>query len=185
MSSDLKANGMEFKENLNDFMTKTDDNIQNINNKLKEQDNRMIDMNKKYQEQETKIETQNKTIELLNNNLTTQNETIKSQGTKINNLTEENASINTKLEFMQKIVYSSLSRKVIKHCIKKILSKYKDCIIIQKDEKEEADKIFFIKDINKVPSKEANDLIDLLYAKKDICNNFVHFKGVKQPKFIQ
>ena len=44
MSSDLKANGMQFKENLNDFMTKTDDNIQNINNKLKEQDNRMIDM---------------------------------------------------------------------------------------------------------------------------------------------
>ena len=44
MSSDLKANGMEFKENLNDFMTKTDDNIQNINNTLKEQDNRMIDM---------------------------------------------------------------------------------------------------------------------------------------------
>ena len=128
--------------------------------------------------------TQKGTIELLNNNLTTQNETIESQGNKINDLTKENASINTKLEFMQKIVYSSLSRKVIKHCIKKILSKYKDCIIIQKDKKEEADKIFFIKDINKVPLKEANDLIDLLYAKKDICNDFVHFKGVKQPKFI-
>ena len=164
----------------------------------KDLNKRMIDMTKKYQEQETKIETQNKTIELLNNNLTsqnktiellnnnltTQNETIKSQGNKINDLTEENASINTKLEFMEKIVYSSLSRKVIKHCIKKILSKYKDSIIIQKDEKEEADKIFFIKDINKVPLKEANDLIDLLYAKKDICNDFVHFKGVKQPKFI-
>ena len=44
MNSDLKANGMEFKENLNDFMTKTEDNIQNINNTLKEHDDRMINM---------------------------------------------------------------------------------------------------------------------------------------------
>ena len=164
----------------------------------KDLNNKMNDMNKKYHEQNKTIESlnndltsQKKTIESLNNDLTSQkktielqNESIKSQGNKINDLTNENASINTKLEFMQKIVYSSLSRKVIKHCIKKIISKYNDCITIKKEEKDGMEKIFFTKDINKVPLKEANDLIDLLYAKKDICNDFVHFKGVKQPKFI-
>ena len=85
---------------------------------------------------------------------------------------------------MLKIVYFSMSRKVIKHCLKKIISKYKDCIIIKKDENDGMDKIFFIKDINNVPLKEANDLIDLLYAKNDISSDLVHFKEVKKQKFI-
>ena len=85
---------------------------------------------------------------------------------------------------MQKIVYSSLSRKVIKHCMNKILIKYKDSINILKNEKNDSFKIKFKKDINKVPIKEANELIDSLYEKKDTCNNCVHFQGIKKPKFI-
>ena len=165
--------------------------INSIKIEQKDFNNKMNDINKKYQELKTKIETQSKNIELINKNLTSQNKTIelrneiiKSHGNKIDDLTKEYASINKKLDFMLKIVYFSMSRKVIKHCLKKIISKYKDFITIKKDENDGMDKIFFIKDINNVPLKEANDLIDSLYAKKDICNDLVHFKEVKKQKFI-
>ena len=181
--------------------------INSIKIEQKDFNNKMNDINKKYQELKTKIETQSKNIELINKNLTSQNKTIellnnnftstsinktielrneiiKSHGNKIDDLTKEYASINTKLDFMLKIVYFSMSRKVIKHCLKKIISKYKDCLTIKKDDNEGMDKICFIKDINNVPLKEANDLIDSLYAKKDISNDLVHFKGDKKQKFI-
>lgn len=181
--------------------------INSIKIEQKDFNNKMNDINKKYQELKTKIETQSKNIELINKNLTSQNKTIellnnnftstsinktielrneiiKSHENKIDDLTKDYASINTKLDFMLKIVYFSMSRKVIKHCLKKIISKYKDFITIKKDENDGMDKIFFIKDINNVPLKEANDLIDLLYAKKDICNDLVHFEGDKKQKFI-
>jgi len=165
--------------------------INSIKIEQKDFNNKMNDINKKYQELKTKIETQSKNIELINKNLTSQNKTIelrneiiKSHGNKIDDLTKEYASINTKLDCMLKIVYFSMSRKVIKHCLKKIISKYKDCITIKKDEKDGMDKICFIKAINDVPLKEANDLIDLLYAKNDISSDLVHFKEVKKQKFI-
>ena len=44
MNSDLKANGMEYNENLNNFIIETKENAKKINDKFKEQDNQMIEM---------------------------------------------------------------------------------------------------------------------------------------------
>ena len=165
--------------------------INKITKQLGEQEVTIGSQNKTIEQQNEKIGSQNKTIEQQNEKIGFQNKTIEQQNKKIAdlntnivNLTNENASINEKVNFMQKIVYSSLSRKVIKHCMNKILIKYKDSINILKNEKNDSFKIKFKKDINKVPIKEANELIDSLYEKKDTCNNCVHFQGIKKPKFI-
>ena len=42
-----------------------------------------------------------------------------------------------------------------------------------------------MKDINNVSVKDSNDLINSLFEKKDYCNNFVHFDGIKKPDFIE
>ena len=54
MSSDVKANGIAFNENLNDFMTETRDNVQQINDKIKEQ-------------QDSNIEFADKTLKMFDN----------------------------------------------------------------------------------------------------------------------
>ena len=90
---------------------------------------------------------QNQNIESLKK-IFQQNQSINKQNKKIDNLTNENASIKGKINFIQKIVYSSLSRKVIKHCINKILRKNKDSMNFLWNEKNELFKIIFTKDIN-------------------------------------
>ena len=57
--------------------------------------------------------------------------------------------------------------------------KYKDCVIVEKNNKNELIKINAMKDINKVSIKDSNDLINSLSKKKDYCKNFVHFDGIK------
>ena len=92
--------------------------------------------------------------------------------------------IKEKLKFMEKIVKASLSRKVINHCLNNIITKYKDCITVETNNKNESFKIVVVKDINNVSVKDSNDLINSLFEKKD-CNNFVHFDGIKKPAFIE
>ena len=93
--------------------------------------------------------------------------------------------IKEKLKFMEKIVKASLSRKVINHCLNNIITKYKDCITVETNNKNESFKIVVVKDINNVSVKDSNDLINSLFEKKDYCNNFVHFDGIKKPAFIE
>ena len=124
------------------------------------------------------IKSQGETIQSLNNELKEAKETIKSQGINITNLKE-------KVDFMEVIVNASLSRKVINHCMKKFVDKYKNSLKFLYNEKGEITKVQVFKDINEVPSKSSNDLIDFLYLKKDKCNNFVHFDGIKKPNFIE
>ena len=93
--------------------------------------------------------------------------------------------IKEKLKFMEKIVKASLSRKVINHCLNNIITKYKDCITVETNNKNESFKIVVVKDINNVSVKDSNDLINSLFEKKDYCNNFFHFDGIKKPAFIE
>ena len=118
------------------------------------------------------------TIKSQGETIQSQGETIKSQGINITNLKE-------KVDFMEVIVNASLSRKVINHCMKKFVDKYKNSLKFLYNEKGEITKVQVFKDINEVPSKSSNDLIDFLYLKKDKCNNFVHFDGIKKPNFIE
>ena len=93
--------------------------------------------------------------------------------------------IKEKLKFMEKIVKASLSRKVINHCLNNIITKYKDCITVETNNKNESFKIVVVKDINNISVKDSNDLINSLFEKKDYCNNFVLFDGIKKPAFIE
>ena len=93
--------------------------------------------------------------------------------------------IKEKLKFMEKIVKASLSRKVINHCLNNIITKYKDCITVEVNNKNKSFKIVVVKGINNVSVKDSNDLINSLFEKKDYCNNFVHFDGIKKPAFIE
>ena len=138
---------------------------------IKSQGETIQSLNKELKEAKETIKSQGETIQ-------SQGETIKSQGINITNLKE-------KVDFMEVIVNASLSRKVINHCMKKFVDKYKNSLKFLYNEKGEITKVQVFKDINEVPSKSSNDLIDFLYLKKDKCNNFVHFDGIKKPNFIE
>ena len=85
---------------------------------------------------------------------------------------------------MEIIVNSALSRKIINHCIKGIVQKYKNQIKITLDEKGEF-KIYFKANVRNVSVKDANDLINYLFSKKDVLNNNVHFVQINKPDFIK
>ena len=133
---------------------------------------------KKINSLEQAIKEQNKTIN-------SQNNTISSQNTKIENLANENVAIKEKLNFMEKVVNSSLSRKVINHCMNNIVKKYKDSVKVEENIKDKSFKIIITKDINEVSVKDSNHLLDSLFKKKDLCNDFVHLDGVRKPAFIE
>ena len=114
---------------------------------------------KKINSLEQAIKEQNKTIN-------SQNNAISSQNTKIENLANENVAIKEKLNFMEKVVNSSLSRKVINHCMNNIVEKYKDSVKVEENIKDKSFKIIITKDINEVSVKDSNHLLDSLFKKK-------------------
>ena len=91
---------------------------------------------------------------------------------------------------MEIILNALISRKVINHSINKFLSKYKDSLKKTKKQIKKDGKIIeipyieVIKDINGVPSKDCQNLIDLLFLKKDDCNDCVHFNEIDKPSFV-
>ncbi len=113
---------------------------------IKSQGETIQSLNKELKEAKETIKSQGETIQ-------SQGETIKSQGINITNLKE-------KVDFMEVIVNASLSRKVINHCMKKFVDKYKNSLKFLYNEKGEITKVQVFKDINEVSSKSSNDLID-------------------------
>ena len=64
INSDLRENGVEFKENLNNFMTETRDTVQVINVKIKEQKDSIIEMGDKTLEMFDKVDRDKEAIEV-------------------------------------------------------------------------------------------------------------------------
>ena len=64
INSDLRENGVEFKENLNNFMTETRDTVQVINVKIKEQKDSIIEMGDKTLEMFVKVDRDKEAIEV-------------------------------------------------------------------------------------------------------------------------
>ena len=109
-----------------------------------------------------------KKISELNKDKIDKDKKIRAQEDKISNLQK-------KVDYMEVILNSLISRKVIKHCINQIINKYKSSIKMIKKTKTEANgeinEFFYIQVINNINSvsvKQSQDLIDLLYEKKDI-----------------
>ena len=78
LNSDLRENGVEFKENLNNFMTETRDTVQVINVKIKEQKDSMIEMGDKTLAMFDKVDREKETMEVT--------QIMKEMVTKVDNL---------------------------------------------------------------------------------------------------
>ena len=154
-----------------------DSKINNLNKDIENLKNDKID-------KEAQINNLNTQVDNLNKDKIDKDKKIRAQEDKISNLQK-------KVDYMEVILNSLISRKVIKHCINQIINKYKSSIKMIKKTKTEANgeinEFFYIQvinNINSVPVKQSQDLIDLLYEKKDIYNNCVHFDGKEKPFFI-
>ena len=181
---------LELKDNLEEYFE-----IRAIKKNNIDLNKTINSMKKMFTEQKDKLDSMEQTIKEQNDKIDSKETTIQSQNknisdlkTQIDNLTKENIIIKEKLGFMEIIVKASLSRKIINHCMNKIMAKYEDSLIIEEINKDGRDKSFKIivkKEINEVSVKDSNDLINSLFEKKDHCNTFVHFEGIKKPSFIE
>ena len=82
-----------------------------------------------------------------------------------------------KVEFMEPIVLSLITRKAINHSIIKILKMYKNKIKVRKDELPNNDvklHIAFIDSVNNISPNELNALFDKLFERKDEFNKDSH-----------
>ncbi len=141
----IKSQG-ETIQSLNIELKEAKETIKSQGETIKSQGETIQSLNKELKEAKETIKSQGETIQ-------SQGETIKSQGINITNLKE-------KVDFMEVIVNASLSRKVINHCMKKFVDKYKNSLKFLYNEKGEITKVQVFKDINEVSSKSSNDLID-------------------------
>jgi len=168
---DSKVNGLENENRgLNDRIDELNGQIDELNDQIDE-----------LKDQNNKLDSKVNELENQNSGLNDQIDELKSENNKIKSTL---SSVEKKVNFMEIIVNSALSRKIINHCIKGIVQKYKNQIKITLDEKGEF-KIYFKANVRNVSVKDANDLINYLFSKKDVLNNNVHFVQINKPDFIK
>ena len=152
-----------------------DSKINNLNKDIENLKKDKIDKEAQINNLNTQVDNLNKDkidkdkkISELNKDKIDKDKKIRAQEDKISNLQK-------KVDYMEVILNSLISRKVIKHCINQIINKYKSSIKMIKKTKTEANGeinefsyIQVINNINSVSVKQSQDLIDLLYEKKDI-----------------
>ena len=179
--------------------------INSLSAQVNEQKKDIVNLNKDKIDKDSKINNLNKDIENLKNDKIDKEAQINNLNTQVDNLNKDKidkdkkiraqedkiSNLQKKVDYMEVILNSLISRKVIKHCINQIINKYKSSIKMIKKTKTEANgeinEFFYIQvinNINSVPVKQSQELIDLLYEKKDIYNNCVHFVGKEKPFFI-
>ena len=184
-------------KNLKDEKAAQDGKIDAQKNQIDAQNKQIDAQNKQIDAQNKQIKNLNGEIEKLNDEKNKQDNKIKSLNAQIENLNtdkktqEENINqLNKKVGYMEIIMNALISRKVIKHCIIKILSKYKNSLeivkrVIDKNGKKiESSYIRVKKNINDVSVENSQKLIDLLFEKKDLYNECVHFDGIEKPSFV-
>jgi chromosome segregation ATPase len=162
IDKDSKINNLNKDiENLKKDKIDKEAQINNLNTQV---DN----LNKDKIDKEAQINNLNTQVDNLNKDKIDKDKKIRAQEDKISNLQK-------KVDYMEVILNSLISRKVIKHCINQIINKYKSSIKMIKKTKTEANgeinEFFYIQVINNINSvsvKQSQDLIDLLYEKKDI-----------------
>ena len=152
-----------------------DSKINNLNKDIENLKKDKIDKEAQINNLKTQVDNLNTQVDNLNKDnidkdkkISELNKDKKAQEDKISNLQK-------KVDYMEVILNSLISRKVIKHCINQIINKYKSSIKMIKKTKTEANgeinEFFYIQVINNINSvsvKQSQDLIDLLYEKKDI-----------------
>ena len=171
-----KKENQEQIEKLEKNIEKLEKNIEKL-----EKNNEKLEKNNAKLEKEN--QEQNVQINKLNEDKKVQSDQIKTQDGNINQL-------RNKVDFLEIILNALITRKVINHSINQFLIKYKNSLEITKISKEKNGKMTIIpyikvkNDINGVPFKSCQNLIDLLFDKKDKCNDCVHFNDFKKPTFV-
>ena len=191
-------------ESLNKDKMDKDTKISDLNTQVESLSKDKIDKDSKISELNTQVESLNKDkidkdskISELNTQVESLNKDKLDKDTKISNLSKDKkaqedkiSNLQKKVDYMEVILNSLISRKVINHCIGSIVNKYKSSIkiikkIIEENGKEkEISFIQVIDKINGVSVKQSQDLNDLLYEKRDTYNNCIHLDGKEKPFFV-
>ena len=180
--------------------------------KIQEQNVQIEKLKKDNQEQNVQIEKlkkdnqeQNEQIQKLNEDKISQNAQIqklndqkKTQDAQIEKLNDQKKTqdeninkLSSKVGYLEVILNALISRKVINHSINKFISKYKDSLVKTFKTKKKDGKMITINyisvknDINGVSSKDCQALIDVLFERKDECNDCVHFNEIEKPSFVR
>ena len=170
-------------------------NTQNV--KIQEQNVQIEKLKKDNQEQNVQIEKlkkdnqeQNAQIQKLNDQKKTQDDQIQKLNDQKKTQDENINKLSSKVGYLEVILNALISRKVINHSINKFISKYKDSLVKTFKTKKKDGKMITIdyisvkKDINGVSSKDCQALIDVLFERKDECNDCVHFNEIEKPSFV-
>ena len=170
-------------------------NTQNV--KIQEQNVQIEKLKKDNQEQNVQIEKlkkdnqeQNAQIQKLNDQKKTQDDQIQKLNDQKKTQDENINKLSSKVGYLEVILNALISRKVINHSINKFISKYKDSLVKTLKTKKKDGKMITINyisvknDINGVSSKDCQALIDLLFERKDECNDCVHFNEIEKPSFV-
>ena len=170
-------------------------NTQNV--KIQEQNVQIEKLKKDNQEQNVQIEKlkkdnqeQNAQIQKLNDQKKTQDDQIQKLNDQKKTQDENINKLSSKVGYLEVILNALISRKVINHSINKFISKYKDSLVKTFKTKKKDGKMITINyisvknDINGVSSKDCQALIDLLFDRKDECNDCVHFNEIEKPSFV-
>ena len=150
-----------------------EEDINNLNNKIDS-------LNKEKTSMNSTINKLSKNIDSLNIEKTSMNKTI-------NQLNKSIDSLNKKINFMEPVVYSLISRKAINHCVCKILDTYKNSIAIEKKTNEKNDVFYnikFVNDVNNIKKEDINKMLDFLFIRKDSFNENAHLIHFEKPQYI-
>lgn len=105
---------------------------------------------------------------------------------KVDNLETEVKNLKVKVEYMEPVLLSLISRKAINYSIIQILKSYKKSIKVTvsniPNNKIKYD-IKFIDSVNGINKETLNNLIDKIYLKKDIYNADSHLLNKEKPSF--
>ena len=153
--------------------------INSLSAQVNEQKKDIVNLNKDKIDKDSKINNLNKDIENLKNDKIDKEAQINNLNTQVDNLNKDKiakdkkiraqedkiSNLQKKVDYMEVILNSLISRKVIKHCINQIINKYKSSIKMIKKTKTEANgeinEFFYIQVINNINSvsvKQSQDL---------------------------
>ena len=168
-----------------------------LKNLINTQNVKIEKLKKDNQEQNVQIEKlkkdnqeQNAQIQKLNDQKKTQDDQIQKLNDQKKTQDENINKLSSKVGYLEVILNALISRKVINHSINKFISKYKDSLVKTLKTKKKDGKMITIdyisvkKDINGVSSKDCQALIDVLFERKDECNDCVHFNEIEKPSFV-
>ena len=168
-----------------------------LKNLINTQNVKIEKLKKDNQEQNVQIEKlkkdnqeQNAQIQKLNDQKKTQDDQIQKLNDQKKTQDENINKLSSKVGYLELILNALISRKVINHSINKFISKYKDSLVKTFKTKKKDGKMITIdyisvkKDINGVSSKDCQALIDVLFDRKDECNDCVHFNEIEKPSFV-